>query len=109
MTFKEEDIAASLISLIVEEMVATAYLTAECEKVNTLFFSGSFLSGKPEIMAMVKAKLQMCTFHRKHNIRAVFLQNESYLGAIGVLRNVQDNTSTIYTNGALNDVDNTKL
>ena len=58
--FLEEDLAASLMYCIIDEMVKTVYLVSKAQNVKTALFSGSFFANNKAIMNHVRHKIRIC-------------------------------------------------
>ncbi|KAJ3310341.1 Pantothenate kinase 4 [Boothiomyces sp. JEL0838] len=78
--FAQEDISASLLYLVSNNIGQIAYLNAQAHGIQRIYFSGFFISGHPITMNTLSYAI---AFWSKGKIKAQFLRHEGYLGAVG--------------------------
>ncbi|KAJ3323933.1 hypothetical protein HDV06_000909 [Boothiomyces sp. JEL0866] len=85
--FAQEDISASLLFLVSNNIGQIAYLNAQAHGIQRfsasyfrIYFSGFFISGHPITMNTLSYAI---SFWSKGKIKAQFLRHEGYLGAVG--------------------------
>ena len=79
-SFKQEDIAVSLLYLVSNNIGQIAYLNAQAHGISNIYFSGFYISGHPITMNTLSYAI---SFWSKGKMKAKFLRHEGYLGAIG--------------------------
>lgn len=78
--FDHGDISRSLLYAISNNIGQIAYLQAQVNSVENIYFSGSFIRGHPQTM---NALSYATRFWSKGEKNAYFLRHEGYLGAVG--------------------------
>jgi type II pantothenate kinase len=79
-SFKQEDIAVSLLYLVSNNIGQIAYLNAQAHGIQRIFFSGFYISGHAITMNTLSYAI---SFWSKGKMQAHFLRHEGYLGAVG--------------------------
>ncbi|KAK6178482.1 hypothetical protein SNE40_013268 [Patella caerulea] len=79
-SFKDEDVAKSLLLSISNDIGQIAYLQAKIHNLKKIYFGGYFIRGHPMTMHTITYAIN---FWSKGEIQALFLRHEGYLGAIG--------------------------
>ena len=79
-SFKEQDIAVSLLYLVSNNIGQIAYLNAQAHGISNIYFSGFYISGHSITMNTLSYAI---SFWSKGKMKAKFLRHEGYLGAIG--------------------------
>ena len=108
--FERENLAASLLFFMVDQLATQIYLSAKSHDVTNVIFVGSFLaSGSSHVRRMFREKLQNCSMYLQvsasfthnplfcgvimlsyilllqHETRPLFVRHASYMGALGAL------------------------
>ncbi|KAH8915789.1 fumble [Atractiella rhizophila] len=90
--WKPEDISKSLLYAISNNIGQIAYMNAEAQNVDKIFFSGCFIRGHAATMATLSYAIR---FWSKGTKRALFLRHEGYLGALGAwMKNMEKELTT---------------
>ncbi|KAK8865885.1 pantothenate kinase [Kwoniella newhampshirensis] len=85
-TFKQEDIARSLLYAISNNIGHVAYMNAAKYGLDKVFFGGCFIRGHAATISTLSYAIR---FWSKGTMRACFLRHEGFLGAIGAwIKNV---------------------
>jgi type II pantothenate kinase len=79
-SFKQEDIAVSLLYLVSNNIGQIAYLNAKPHGIKRIYFSGFFIRGHPITMNTLSYAID---YWSKGTMKALFLRHEGYLGALG--------------------------
>ena len=79
-SFKQEDIAVSLLYLVSNNIGQIAYLNAQAHGISNIYFSGFYISGHAITMNTLSYAI---SFWSRGKMKAKFLRHEGYLGAIG--------------------------
>lgn len=86
--FRPEDICASLLYTVSNNIGQIAYLNACKHNVNHIYFGGYFIRGHPVTMHTLQYAIN---FWSGGKINAKFLRHEGYLGAMGSLLDLNSN------------------
>ena len=78
--FKPEDIAASLLYMVANNIGQIAYLNAQIHNVKNIYFGGFFIRNHAITMNAISYAIN---FWSKGEKKALFLKHEGYLGCIG--------------------------
>ncbi|WVQ62244.1 pantothenate kinase [Kwoniella botswanensis] len=86
-TFRQEDIAKSLLYAISNNIGHVAYMNAAKYGLDKVFFGGCFIRGHAATISTLSYAIR---FWSKGTMRACFLRHEGFLGAIGAwIKNVE--------------------
>eukprot|EP01117_Protostelium_nocturnum_P016756 TRINITY_DN6701_c0_g4_i1.p1 TRINITY_DN6701_c0_g4~~TRINITY_DN6701_c0_g4_i1.p1 ORF type:complete len:377 (+),score=127.41 TRINITY_DN6701_c0_g4_i1:802-1932(+) len=80
--FQKEDVVKSLLFMISNNIGQIGYLNAKLCNVNRIFFSGGFLQENSFVLSRLSYAVD---FWSKGEMKATFLQHNSYLGCLGAL------------------------
>lgn len=90
-SFKQEDIARSLLYAISNNIGHIAYMNAAKYGLDRVFFSGCFIRGHAATISTLSYAIR---FWSKGTMRACFLRHEGFLGSIGAwIKNVEETNS----------------
>lgn len=87
--FRPEDVCASLLYTVSNNIGQIAYLNACAHNVNDIYFGGYFIRGHPVTMHTLQYAIN---FWSGGKIKAKFLRHEGYLGAMGSLLDLHTNS-----------------
>ncbi|XP_071085825.1 4'-phosphopantetheine phosphatase-like isoform X2 [Haliotis cracherodii] len=90
-SFKEEDLARSLLLSISNDIGQIAYLHARIHNLKKIYFGGYFIRGHPMTMHTITFAIN---YWSKGEIQALFLRHEGYLGAIGAFLKGEEEEDT---------------
>ncbi|XP_067669593.1 4'-phosphopantetheine phosphatase-like [Haliotis asinina] len=90
-SFKEEDLARSLLLSISNDIGQIAYLHAKIHNLKKIYFGGYFIRGHPMTMHTITFAIN---YWSKKEIQALFLRHEGYLGAIGAFLKGEEEEDT---------------
>lgn len=79
-SIKQEDIAASLLFMVSNNIGQISYLNAQKYGIKRIYFGGFFIRGHPRTMETLSYAIN---FWSKGEMKAYFLRHEGYLGALG--------------------------
>ncbi|WWC86213.1 pantothenate kinase [Kwoniella dendrophila CBS 6074] len=96
-SFKQEDIARSLLYAISNNIGHVAYMNAAKYGLDKVFFGGCFIRGHAATISTLSYAIR---FWSKGTMRACFLRHEGFLGAIGAwIKNVEPEPEQQHENG----------
>ncbi|GAM27496.1 hypothetical protein SAMD00019534_106720, partial [Acytostelium subglobosum LB1] len=79
-SFRKEDIAHSLLKMISNNIGQIAYLNSKIHCLHKIYFGGFFIRDNPVTMQRISCAID---FWSKGKTKAMFLQHDGYLGALG--------------------------
>lgn len=80
--FKQEDLARSTLFMVTVNIGQLAFLNAQLEGIQTIFFTGSFLRDNPSVY---EGLAWAVNFWSAGSMNALFLEHDGYLAALGAL------------------------
>jgi type II pantothenate kinase len=78
--YESADVIRSLFFMITNNVTQIAYLNAEKQGVNRIYFGGGFIKKNPYVMNRLAYGIN---FWSKGKMEALFLKHDGYLGALG--------------------------
>ncbi|CDF39543.1 unnamed protein product [Chondrus crispus] len=79
-TFRQQDIALSLLRMVSYNIGQIAYLNARVHNLDRIYFGGNFIRNHPYTIADISFAVD---FWSEESMKALFLRHDGYLGAIG--------------------------
>ncbi|ORY27889.1 fumble-domain-containing protein [Naematelia encephala] len=106
-SFKQEDIARSLLYAISNNIGHVAYMNAAKYGLDRVFFGGCFIRGHAATISTLSYAIR---FWSKGTMRACFLRHEGFLGSIGAwIKNVDGDGNPPTANGVEEEMSELKL
>jgi len=73
VTFRESDLAASLVYCVADQLATNVYMSAKGHNIPAIVFVGSFMGGRSALREQFKEKLKLCSMYLQVSVVVILL------------------------------------